>query len=119
MANDNTVNNDNTIDTDAWAVTDVYGEVQSCSRAARALLGLSHRGRHSLLVLFADYCKALVFDIEVALTGWPTRRTVAIRRASAPNAVVRYQVSRRVDTDHLQLFWEFTVEQRADLPRSA
>lgn len=37
----------------------------------RERLGLRRPGRHNLLQLFPDTAKALVFDIEAALTGWP------------------------------------------------
>ena len=104
---------------EAWAITDVYGEIQSASREARHMLGLKDGGRHNLLLAFPDSCKALVFDIEVALTGWPTGRTVALRKPGACTAAVRYRVSRRLDSERLELFWQLHCDTVDDLPRCA
>jgi hypothetical protein len=100
--------------TDAWAITDIYGEIQTVSREARELLGLvGGRGGENLLQLFADYAKAVVSDIETAMTGWPTGRTLPLPHASGRISAVHYRVSRRLDTDRVELFWLLHREEYA------
>jgi hypothetical protein len=104
----------------AWAITDVFGEIQSLSREARCLLRLGNGGRgENLLLLFPHYSKALVFDIKVALSGWPTGRTLMLRPFSGRAVVVRYRVSRRTPSDTVELFWELRSDEVDDAPRCA
>lgn len=104
---------------DAWVITDVYGEIQSCSRPARDLLGMRRPGRYNLLQFFPRHSKALVFDIEVALTGWPAGRVLPSWRGAATRSVFRYTVSRRLDAEGLQLFWQLSSHLDEHLPRCA
>ncbi len=107
-------------DTSAWAITDVYGEIQSASCQALGILGLLPTGRRrNLLQVFPQCYKALVFDIEVALTGWPTGRTLVLRRPGARTASVRYQVSRRIGVERLELFWQLKCDETVNVGRCA
>lgn len=65
----------------------------------------------NLLLLFPSYGKALVFDIEVALTGWPTGRTVLMKPFGAQPVAVRYRVSRHVGGDGVALFWQLQRDE--------
>lgn len=99
----------NTVSGPAHVVTDASGRIETISRGARALL----RGRgaecgRSLLECFPEHRKALVFDIDVARTGWPTERTL---KADWTGVAVRYRVSRLLVSGGL--YWEFRV---ADSP---
>jgi hypothetical protein len=80
---------------------------------------MSRPGRHNLLRLFPRHSKALVFDIEVALTGWPTGRVLPMWRGHATRCALRYTVSRRIDAERLQLFWELSTHLDEHLPRCA
>ena len=67
--------------TDVWILTDIYGRVQAISSEARAALGAPPIGRGDDLVKrFPSRTKALMFDMEVALTGWATERTIIVGR---------------------------------------
>ena len=108
------------MDSRCWAFTDVYGDIHTMSREARELFGIADSGRReNLLKLFPQYGKALVFDIEVALTGWPTGRTLLLQPLAAQPIPIRYQVSCRAGTEKLQLFWQLYLEQPSTAPRCA
>lgn len=105
--------------TKAWAVTDVYGEIQSASLEARELLGLPSVGPRNMLRVFPQWSKALVFDMQVALTGWPTGRTLVLERIGVPPTAIRYRVSRRIGVERVELFWHLERDEPFDLPDCA
>lgn len=105
--------------TKAWAVTDVDGEIQSASREARALLGLPAAGPRNMLLVFPQWSRALAFDMQVALTGWPTGRTLVRARLGAPATAIRYRVSRRIGVSRVELFWHLERDEPFDLPDCA
>ena len=43
--------------------------------------------------------------MEVALTGWPTERTIVLEAMSRRPCTLRYRVSRWLSTDAIGLFW--------------
>ena len=95
---------------DAWAVTDLFGRIETMSPMTRDILRTAHLGYGDNLVhFFSSYRKAVLFDMEVALTGWPTKRTVELNRMSANPLSVCYQVSRRIDPEGVGLFWRLDV----------
>lgn len=95
---------------DSWAITDLDGRIEAVSSPARTILRVAHLDRgDNLLHFFPFHLKAVVFDIEVALTGWPTERTLVLRRGYAAPMTVRYHVSRRLIPDNLGLFWLLEV----------
>ncbi len=101
--------------TDVWILTDIYGRVQAISSEARAALGAPPIGRGDDLVKrFHSRRKALMFDMEVALTGWPTERTIMVGAISRRPLTVRYRVSRWWSTEEIGLFWLFNVAEREE-----
>ena len=105
-----------TIETEpAQVLTDATGQIETMSRAARALLTPTgaERGR-SLIDCFPEYRKALLFDIEVARAGWATER--GIRLPGPTFKAVRYRVSRLLPSGGL--YWEFSAAEE-DARRSA
>lgn len=91
---------------EAWVFTDVEGRIESASRGIGSLLGVGGllRGAN-LLNLFPLPRKALLFDIDAALQGWPTTRTMAIETPGLRERRVRYRVSRRLQEAGTGLFW--------------
>ena len=106
--------------TNAWVITDAYGQIRRVSREARVLLGLGEARRgENLLRVFPEHCKALVFDIEVALTGWPTDRTLVLRPFTPRPRSIRYRVSRRIQTGQVELCWQLHAADTNETLRCA
>jgi hypothetical protein len=81
--------------THAWILTDARARIQAISSAAHDVLGAPRLGRgDDLLSCFPSLRKALLFDMEVALTGWPTERTILLVAISRRPRAVRYRVCR-------------------------
>ena len=90
---------------EAWAVTDLDGRIESASRGVGNLLGVGGLRRgDDLLNLLPLPRKALWHDIDAALRGWPSSRTVTIE-AGLRERKVRYRVSRRLEQEREGLFW--------------
>jgi hypothetical protein len=99
--------------TGAWIHTDARARIQAISSAAHDLLGGPRLGRgDDLLSRFPSFRKALLFDMEVALTGWPTERTIVLLAMSRRPRTVRYRVCRKWSNDEIGLFWMLTVAAR-------
>jgi len=95
-----------TIAPEAWAFTDAEGRIESASRDAASLLGVGRLQRgDNLLNLIPLPRKALFYDIDAALHGWPSTRTVAIEAPGLRERKVRYRVSRRLQEAGTGLFW--------------
>lgn len=58
-----------------------------------------------LLSRFPTLRKALAFDMEVALTGWPTERRIVLEPLSVRPQALRYRVGRSLAVDGVELFW--------------
>jgi hypothetical protein len=100
------MSNPNRHATDAWIITDARGRIQAMSAGAQAILGLPGLGRgDDLPGRLASVRKALMADIEVALTGWPAERTIVVVEIARRPAAVRYRVSRKLSTRDNELFW--------------
>jgi hypothetical protein len=92
--------------TDAWIITDALGRIQAFSPAARGVLGGQRLDRgDDLPGRFGSATKALRTDMEVALTGWPTDRTVVLDDMARGPVAVRFRVSRKLSTENTELFW--------------
>ena len=91
-----------------WISTDCEGEIQDISRGACDLLGIRARGQ-KLSVFFPIEAKQLAFDMEVALTGWPSRRMATLKPSVRRQLVVEYFVSARVTADSVALYWFFDL----------
>lgn len=99
-----------------WIVTNGDGRIEILSTAAAALLGLDTNGSdRNLLLFFPQHRRALSVDMEVALTGWPSVRTVVVTPIAGRPRTVRYLVSRRVLRTAVELHWtvEFAAEDFA------
>ena len=109
------MSNPNRHATDAWILTDARGRIQAISSAAHEVLGTPRlsRGDH-LPSRFASLKKALLFDMEVALTGWPTERTLVLEEISRRPVAVRYRVSRKCSTEDVGLFWRLGLVEREE-----
>jgi hypothetical protein len=59
--------------------------------------------------------KALEFDMEVALTGWPTERRVVLEPLAMRPQALRYRVGRSLAAEGIELFWILTPEAHAPL----
>jgi PAS domain-containing protein len=93
-----------------WVVTDSDGRIEALSSAAAALLGLRPSGAgRNLLLFFPRHRRVLSVDMEVALTGWPSTRTVVVTPTASRPRTVRYLVSRRVLRDAVELQWTIEV----------
>ena len=89
-----------------WIVTDSDGRIEAISAAAAALLGLRSSGPgRNLLLFFPRHRRVLSADMEVALTGWPSTRTVVVTPMGSRPRTIRYLVSRRVLRDAVELQW--------------
>lgn len=116
-----------TQDQAAWAFTDRDGRIETISTTARHLFGHANPGRgDDLLKFFPLPRKALLFDIEVALTGWPTQRTVVVSNVEGRPITMQYRVSRRLQESssrgslywHLRLFKAIASDGRCRTLRS-
>ena len=93
-----------------WIVTDSDGRIEALSPAAAALFGLRANGSNrSLLRFFPRHRRLLSVDMEIALTGWPSVRTVVVTPVASRPRTVRYLVSRRVRGETVELQWTFEV----------
>jgi hypothetical protein len=99
---------------DAWLVTDADGRIEELSPTAATLLGIRPNscGR-SLLLFFPRYRRAVAVDMEVALTGWPTARTVVLSPMTKRPLPIRYLVSRHLFRRAVELHWTIDVVHRA------
>ena len=105
---------------EAWAFTDLEGRIESTSRGIGSLLGVSGLRRgDSLLNLLPLPRKALLYDIDAALRGWPTSRTVSIETPGLRERKVRYRVSRRLQQAGEGLFWLIDELSSGDLAVTA
>ena len=105
---------------EAWAFTDLDGRIESTSRGIGSLLGVSGLRRgDNLLNLLPLPRKALMHDIDVALRGWPTSRTVSIEAPGLRERKVRYRVSRRLQQAGEGLFWLLDELSSGDLAVTA
>ena len=78
---------------EAWAFTDLDGRIESTSRGIGNLLGVGGLRRgDNLLNLLPLPRKALMHDIDAALRGWPSTRTVSIDAPGLRERKVRYRV---------------------------
>jgi hypothetical protein len=101
----------------SWAITDLDGRIEAASSGARALLGSERLSRgDSLLLLFASHERAVLFDIEVAMTGRPVERVLQLRPLAVQPIRVRYRISCLAATNRAGLFWELDVAPAAGLP---
>ena len=92
-----------------WIVTDTDGRIETLSSAAAALLGLRPSGSdRNLLPFFPCHRRVVSVDMQVALTGWPSVRTVVVTPVASRPRTIRYLVSRRVLRDAVELQW--TIE---------
>jgi len=92
--------------THAWMLTDPNGRIRAISPGVHGLLGAPRLERgDDLPSCFPARRRALLFDMEVALTGWPTERTIVLEAMSRRPCTVRYRVSRWLSTDAIGLFW--------------
>ena len=95
-----------TVAPEAWAFTDLDGRIESTSRGIGNLLGVGGLRRgDNLLNLLPLPRKALMHDIDAALRGWPSTRTVSIDAPGLRERKVRYRVSRRLQQAGEGLFW--------------
>ena len=100
---------------EAWAFTDLDGRIESASRGVGNLLGVGGLRRgDDLLNLLPLPRKALWHDIDAALRGWPSSRTVTIE-AGWRERKVRYRVSRRLQQAGEGLFWLLDEPSPGDL----
>jgi hypothetical protein len=105
--------------TPAWAFTDLEGRIESTSSGIGALLGVGGLRRgDNLLSLLPLPRKALMYDIDAALRGWPSARTVSIDAPGMRERKVRYRVSRRLQHAGEGLFWQLD-EQSPAMPAAA
>jgi len=105
---------------EAWAFTDLDGRIESTSRGVGSLLGVSGLRRgDNLLHLLPLPRKALRHDIDAALRGWPTSRTVSIETPGLRERRVRYRVSRRLQQAGEGLFWLLDELSSGDLAAGA
>jgi hypothetical protein len=68
---------------------------------------------------FPSRRKAVLFDMEVALTGQQAERTMMLAKISRRPLAVRYRVSRWWLTDEVALFWMLSVAESDDRFRYA
>lgn len=114
------MNNPNLHTTVAWVRTDAQGRIQAISEAAHELLGSPRLGKgDDLPSRFAALTKALRFDMEVALTGWPAERTIVLAELTRRPVALRYRVSRNCSDDHVGLFWRLGAARYTERQRCA
>jgi len=104
----------------AWIFTDALGRIETVSRGARELLG--HIGLErgdDLLMLLPLPRKALAWDIQMALTGWPSEREVTLKWLGVRPVIVRYRVSRRLEARDVALYWHMELCASDDLKQCA
>src|SRR5215213_8169171 len=90
----------------AWAFTDVDGRIESASLAVGVIFGVGRLRRgDDLLNVIPLLRKALLFDIEAALDGWPSSRTLSLQAPGLRQRRIRYRVSRRFQETGIGLFW--------------
>ena len=105
---------------EAWAFTDLDGRIESASRGVGNLLGIGGLRRgDDLLRLLPLPRKALMHDIDAALRGWPSCRTVTIEAPGLRERKVRYRVSRRLQPTGEGLFWLLDEQSSGDLAVTA
>jgi hypothetical protein len=105
-----------TVVPEAWVFTDLDGRIESTSRGIANLLGVGGLRRgDNLLNLLPLPRKALMHDIDAALRGWPSTRTVSIDAPGLRERKVRYRVSRRLQQAGDGLFWLLDELSSGDL----
>lgn len=108
------------VEPEAWAFTDLDGRIESTSRGVGSLLGVGGLRRgDDLLNLFPLPRKALLHDIDAAMRGWPSSRTVTIGAPGLRERKVRYRVSRRLQQVGEGLFWLLDELSSGDLAVAA
>lgn len=91
----------------AWIITDTDGRIDIVSREARQLLGRALLRGACLVETLALPRRAALFDIEVALTGWPAERCISIDWLTRQPSRLRYYINRRLPAHGPGLYWEF------------
>jgi hypothetical protein len=90
----------------AWAFTDVDGRIESASPDLGMVFGVGRvRRGDNLLDVIPLLQKALLFDIDAALNGWPSSRILSLDTTAFRTRRVRYRVSRRFQETGIGLFW--------------
>lgn len=90
---------------DTWAFTNFEGRVESMSRRACELFGIVRPRGDDLLAYLPLPRKTLLYDIGMAVDGWPAQRTVWLERLGGVISL-QYRVSRRFDITTVQaLYW--------------
>jgi hypothetical protein len=102
----------------AWVFTDIYGTIEMISPHARDILGLGLDRGDDLLMRLPIPRKTVLFDIQVALNGWPARRTVVLKPFGVRPLAVTYRVSPRLE-EGAALFWQFDLADVDMLERTA
>ena len=94
----------------AWLITDADGRIEQLTPTAAALFGIRpNNSERSLLLFFPRHRRALALDMEVALTGWPTARTVVLAPIARRPLAIRYLVSRHVFRSAVELHWTIEI----------
>lgn len=96
------------LEREAWAFTDFAGRIEAVSTGARRLFGVENLRRGDDLLYYLPLPRrALLFDIEVAMTGWPAQRSVTIRHTEEQTVTLQYRVSRRLERPNAGggLYW--------------
>ena len=91
-----------------WISTDCEGHIEQISPAAGELLGVPARGQN-LALFFPMHSKQIAFDMEVALTGWPSRRMAMLERMARRPLLIEYVVSARFTSYDVELYWFFEL----------
>jgi hypothetical protein len=92
-----------------WVRTDLEGQIEGLSRTASELFGTSLARGKNLFLFFPVHSREMAFDMDVALTGWPSRRIATLESLDCQRLAVRYMVSSRVGPDGVSVYWFFDV----------
>ena len=107
------------VSSSAWVCTDIHGKIEIVSPTAREILGADLGRGRDLVALLPIARKAVLRDIEIALTGWPARRTVVLEPAGARAQAVTYRVSQQLKSGRTALFWQLDLTHVEMLGRCA
>jgi hypothetical protein len=103
----------------AWVFTDTQGKIETISPNAREILGAGRGRGNDLSKLLPIPRKAMLLDMEIALTGWPAQRTVMLQPFGVRPFAVTYRVSQRLKSGRVALFWQLDCTHEEMLDRSA
>jgi hypothetical protein len=103
----------------AWVLTDTHGKIETISPNAREILGVGLGRGNDLSKLLPIPRKAMLLDMEIALTGWPARRTVVLQPFGVRPFALTYRVSQRLKSGKVALFWQLDRAHDEVLDRSA